>query len=886
MNKTTQEAIAGVVANKVSQKVVFGDEGRKKLLEGAKILAQAVGSTMGPSGHNVILDTTSGVPLVTKDGVTVARSINLKDRLRKMGAELLKEVASKTNDLAGDGPQPIYAKVLTPDGWTTMGELKVGDNICGTNGTIQKVLGVFPKGMKDIYRVSLAEGNKATRFVECSGDHLWAVKTYYGRSKVLTTSQILENGLLRKNNGGNYFIPTTPVQFKDNTAELPLDPYLLGVLLGDGSLSEKSEVEIAIGLNEEYVLDKLILPRGCKLRKRSYTNKHYIKAVITGSTRTKVPRSGLKSNIKIRLKELGLLGTNSHTKFIPKQYLYSSIENRKKLLEGLIDTDGTISKRGLFEFRTVSKQLYLDVIELCRSLGKIIYTGIIKRSLNDGSYSTNPIFRITELKGNKYGLKIIGIEKVNKQTEMMCIKVSNEDHLYLTDNYVPTHNTTTGTVLGYAMLSEGIKMIATGRDPIKMKKGMDLATREVISYLQTTCTPVMSSEDIINVGTISANGDRRIGELLSQAIEKVGKDGIISIEPGKTANTVLEVVEGMQFDGGYLSPYFVTNSDKNIVEFLNPFILMTNRKISSLNDFLPILEKVANANRPLLVIAEDVEGEALHTLIVNKFQGVLASCAVKAPSYGENRTDILGDIAAMVGGNVLDLSNPSTLANLDLSDLGIAKKIVVTRSNTTIVGELSNERKEAVSSRVQGIKNALENDKTLDELRVDRYRKRLAKLAGGVALIKVGGSTEVEIFERKDRVEDALNATLAAAQEGIVPGGGTALYHCSNTLEKKLKKLKLSDDEMAGVQVILNACKTPLETIVSNTGKSPAIVMDKLKNKPKVGYNAATDTYGDLLKEGIIDPVKVTRYAIEHASSVVGLILTCNAIVVNETEEE
>lgn len=563
MNKVATQAMLSA-AHGIRQKVVFGNEAHSKLLEGASVLAQAVGSTMGPSGHNVIIDGTIGAPIITKDGVTVARSINLKDRLPSMGAELLKEVASKTNELAGDG-------------------------------------------------------------------------------------------------------------------------------------------------------------------------------------------------------------------------------------------------------------------------------------------------------------------------------------------------TTTATVLAHAMLKEGIKMVSSGRDAIYIKKGMDLATEKVIEKLKQNCMPVRDAKDIVNIGTISANGDTSIGDLLSEAIGKVGQDGIITIEPGRSTKTVLEVVEGMQLDSGYLSPYFVTNSEKNTVELENPLIFLTSRKISSLNEFLPLLEKVANNNSPLLIIADDVDGEALHTLIVNKLKDTLACCAIKAPSYGENRTDILQDIAAMIGANIQDASSSSALKNLGLEDLGQASKVIVSRTNTTIVGIPDDELKAAVAERVQTLKTALASDGTLDALHVDRYRKRLAKLSGGIAVVKVGGSTEVEILEKKDRVEDALNATLAAAQEGIVPGGGCALFYAQQAVWDELKSsgVSLSEDEWAGVQVILNACKAPLHTIVSNTGKSPDVVMDKLKeftSKPDdtlapefirkyhYGYNAAKGTYGNLVDEGIIDPVKVTRYALEHASSVVGLMLTCNSVVLNESD--
>jgi chaperonin GroEL len=887
----------------MKQDVVFGTKALQEIFKGASILAEAVMSTMGPSGHNVIIQREKGSPLITKDGVTVARSINLREKLPSLGAELLKEVASKTNELVGDGPQPLYAKVLTPTGWKSMGDIKVGDRICGTNNSIQRVLGVFKKGKKEIYKVAFAEGNKQTRFVECCKEHLWAVKTQAGKPKLLTTKQLFDSGLQHKNNGGKYFISQTSVEFDDNAKQLPLDSYLLGVLLGDGSLSIKHEVEIAIGLGENYVLDNLILPEGCKLRKRLYAKKHYIKASITGSNRKNTPRGEPSSIIKNILKDLKLLGTDSHTKFIPKQYLYSSIETRQRLLDGLIDTDGTVGKRGLFSFSTVSKQLYEDFIELCRSLGKPIYCEQKIRKPNKGSYSTKPIYRVSELKGNKYGFKICSIEKTNQQTEMMCIKVSNDDHLYITNDFIPTHNTTCSSTLAHSIFQNGLKMISSGHSAIDIKKGMDLATTAIIQTLKSRAIPIREGkEDIENIGTISANGDREIGKLLAEAISKVGSDGIITVEPAKSFKTTMDLVEGMQFDGGYISPYFITNQEKNLVEFQDPFILITNRKISSLQEIVPLLEEVANQNKPLLIIGDEIEGEALHLLITNKIKNVLSVCAIKAPSYGENRTDILHDIALLTEGTVMDASNPNGLKNVTLSDLGKCKKIIISRQTTTIVGNQNEEIKEKIQERVATLRHALSYDPTMDLLKLNNYKKRIAKLAGGIAIIKVGGSTEVEIFEKKDRVDDALNATIAAVKEGIIPGGGTALFYAACDLETSLKTKDISPDIKAGYMVICNACKTPLETIVQNTGKNSGVVMDKLisfqdtrlfdnqedKDKMRVryGYDASQHRYGDLVEWGIIDPVLMARCALEHAASVIGLLLTSKAVIVNEPDNK
>lgn len=455
--------------------------------------------------------------------------------------------------------------------------------------------------------------------------------------------------------------------------------------------------------------------------------------------------------------------------------------------------------------------------------------------------------------------------------------------------------TTTATVLGHALLQEGIKQITAGCSSIHLRRGMEMATEAIVSFLKENCIPVGNASDIINVGTISANGDREIGELISDAIQKVGRDGIITIEPAKSVQTYLEVVEGMQLDNGYVSPFFVTNSEKSSCELEDPYILMTSNRIAALSDLIKVLEQVARAEKPLLIIADEIEGDALHTLIVNKMKGVLKVCAVKAPSYGEHRADMLNDLTTVVGGEVFGATNETSLKNATVEQLGRAKKVIVGRKSCVIVGDPANkERHEKIQERVNSLRNALENDNTLDDLRISKYRERLAKLSGGIAVIKVGGSTEVEILEKKDRVEDAVNATMAATQEGIVPGGGAALFYAAQAIKMMLQtgKFKVQhEDVAAGIKLVANVCEYPLRTIVLNTGRSAEVVANELAKQYKVspdfrvGYNAAIDTFTDLIEEGIIDPVKVTRYALEHAVSVVGLMLTCNAVVVNENDE-
>lgn len=487
-------------------------------------------------------------------------------------------------------------------------------------------------------------------------------------------------------------------------------------------------------------------------------------------------------------------------------------------------------------------------------------------------------------------------------------------------NELAGDGTTTATVLGYELLHEGIKMIASNRSPVELKRGMDFAKDFLTKFLTTSCIPIEKDEDIINIGTISANGDRDIGMLLYEAIKKVGRDGIITVEPSKSVKTTLELTEGMQLESGYVAPYFMTNGEKMTCEFSNCLILMTTQKISSMQEILPVLEISNKISKPLLIICEDMEAEALQTCIVNKQKGVLRVCVVKAPGFGENRVNILQDISTIVGGEVIGSGTDVSLKTLKLEHLGTAKTAIIGRNYTTIISSGEAERKQLIDKKVNELRYILENDKTLDELRVNQFKHRLAKLSGGIAVIKVGGSTEVEILEKKDRVDDALNATIAAIQEGIVPGGGTALCYGSYLLKSKLFKnefKEMTHDEKAGVEIVINACLEPLKTIVRNTGASPEVVLDKLQSnideyvkqfEPKVfserdnsktfswdlsvltypslknviGYNSYKHEYHNLVLTGIIDPVKVTRLALEHSISVIGLMITCNCIITNE----
>ncbi|MEC5293409.1 chaperonin GroEL [Aurantimonas sp. C2-6-R+9] len=433
--------------------------------------------------------------------------------------------------------------------------------------------------------------------------------------------------------------------------------------------------------------------------------------------------------------------------------------------------------------------------------------------------------------------------------------------------------TTTATVLAQAIVREGGKAVAAGMNPMDVKRGIDMAVLKVVEALKNASRKIETSDEVAQVGTISANGEKDIGEMIASAMQKVGNEGVITVEEAKTAETELEVVEGMQFDRGYLSPYFVTNAEKMVAELDDPYILLHEKKLSNLQALLPILEAVVQSGKPLLIISEDVEGEALATLVVNKLRGGLKIAAVKAPGFGDRRKAMLEDIAVLTAGQVISEDLGIKLENVTLDMLGRAKKVSITKENTTIID--GSGEKEQIQARVGQIKSQIEE--TTSDYDKEKLQERLAKLAGGVAVIRVGGATEVEVKEKKDRVDDALNATRAAVEEGIVAGGGVALLRASHALTIKGE----NQDQEAGITIVRRALQAPLRQIVINAGAEGSIVVGKILDNASVtyGYNAQTDEYGDMIQMGIVDPVKVVRSALQDAASVAGLLVTTEAMI-------
>jgi chaperonin GroEL len=439
--------------------------------------------------------------------------------------------------------------------------------------------------------------------------------------------------------------------------------------------------------------------------------------------------------------------------------------------------------------------------------------------------------------------------------------------------------TTTATVLAQAIYREGRKLVAAGHNPMALKRGIDHSVVAVVGSLTKLSKAVSNPNEIRQVATISANGDETIGKLLAEAMEKVGKDGVITVEENKSTETELDVVEGMQFDRGYLSPYFVTDSERMQVVLQDPYLLLTDKKLSSMRDLVPLLEAIAKSGRPLLIVADDVEGEALATLVVNRLRGTLNVAAVKAPGFGDRRKEMLQDIAVLTGGQVLGEELGLKLENVTLQDIGQAKSVRIDKDSTTIIDGQGD--KEKIAGRVELIRRQIEE--TTSDYDREKLEERLAKLGGGVAVIRVGAPTEIEMKERKDRVDDALHATRAAAAEGIVPGGGVALIRAI----KALDGLSVTEDEQFGVAIVRRALEEPLRAIAQNAGQEGSIVVDQVKQgEGPFGYNAATDQYGDLIEQGVIDPTKVVRSALENAASVAGLLLTTEAIVGDKPKKE
>lgn len=843
--------------------LIFDQAAQDKLISGIRKLSAAVKSTLGPRGNTVLIESlnhTSGMT-VTKDGVTVAKSIDLLDPVENLAAKLLKQAADKTAISSGDGPQPLYANVLTPTGWTTMGNLCKGDEICGTDGTTQTVLDVFGKGDLEIYEVVFADG----RIVECSGNHLWSVTNSWGVAKTLTTEEMSKR-VVRINNQGQRqymnYVRQSVVDFAKNPKAV-LDPYLIGLLLGDGSMSGTGSIELSIGKAKEHIINKIKLPQGMSLSIRYYENKNYFRIKITGPG----PDGRL---IKDYLNDMGLFGVKSATKFIPDEYLYAPIEDRRMLLQGLLDTDGYVNSKNLFEFSTISDTLADDFQELITGLGYAFNRHIHHRSKDEGSYSDKSIHRISQLVGYKYGSKIVDIRPTGVFTQMRCIKVSNEDHLYITNGYIPTHNTSSSVVLTEAIIEAGLEHIKISMNRTKVLREIEKVKQDIVGAIKAVALPV-NDKMLEQVAVISANNDKRIGHIVASTYLEVGREGVVTVEKSKSIETYAEITNGIKFNRGWTSRLFINDQGREECQFEDALVMVCDTEITNILHIENVLKPIIQNSQKLLIIG-NVSPNVLNTFALNVTRNGVRLCVVAPPSFGYRQNELMEDIAVAVGAKYFSEKTGDDLSLMRYEDLGRASKITVSESSTIIIKNDVNEQ--AISERIASLTQARTNASTKQEK--DFITERIASLSGGVGVIYAGGVTDMEQKELYDRIDDAVCAVRSAIEEGVVPGAGKCLWDIALALSSDVDDL--SPERIAALLIMVEAMQAPMMQILENGGEADK-ANDESLTTPGYGYDLSGEVYCDLIRQGIVDPAKVVRNSIENAVSVATTILSTNAIV-------
>ena len=835
--------------------VLFEKHAREKLFGGIRKLYLMVSKTLGPKGKIILLKRENDRIHVTKDGVTVAKELVLRDPIEMMGAQMIRQAAMKTAEKAGDGPQPLYSKILTPDGWKQLKDIKPNDIICGSNSTIQRVEEVYYKGELEVYYVIFSDG----RVVECSENHLWVVQSKRKKDKVITTESMKKDFVRIKANGDKeykYYIKPHIAYFNENTP-FSIDPFLLGLLLGDGSLSGTGSIELSIGKAKAYLIDKIKLPIGMSLSIKYYEKKNYYRIKIIGCTAD-------KKYMKDLLHDLNLLGVKSDTKFIPNMYLFSSIESRNALLEGLLSTDGYINKRGLFEFSTISPKLADDFISLICSLGISFNKRLHNRNKDKNSYSNKSIYRINQLKGFDNGYKIIDIRSANKKEPMGCIKVSNADHLYFTDGFITTHNTTTSTILAYHFIVQGNELVKKGYDPNVIKKEWDSILEIVLKELSAKSKPIKTKEQLQQIATISANNDSHIGNDVGDLVYKMGSNGVITIERSANTETSVSYVHGLQLDAPYASPYFVNAPKIMSTTFAQTKVFLYDGSIYNLKEIITVLDFCQRNNHALLIIAKNIDPAVIQLMVENRVKNNVSWAVPKLIGTEAQKNAYMEDIAILTGGKVFHKGTDQFDPH-NINFLGTADRIENNDLHLTIVVGDKQDPK-ILANYI----DKLEKEFVLEANEMTQHfiRTRINKLKGGVAVVYVGAPTELEMLEKKDRVEDAVLAAKSAMKEGILPGAGYALYSLkpSNEVAKKTKDIVL-----AFYQVL--TC--PRLLIHTNAGFTEDSIVDKLDIESGLFIT-------DFIKAGIIDPTIVVRQALENALSVATMILLTEGVIYKE----
>lgn len=857
-------------------------------------VSEIVGSSLGPSGRLSVLESDlPNIPnTITKDGVSIFKSLGHNGSQEQLLIEVMRDVATRTVSEAGDGPQPLYAKVLTPKGFVEMGDVKVGMEVCGTNGTIQKVIGVYPKGQKKIYEVYF--GN---RVVECCEDHLWQVTTNYGTQEVKPVSSLIKD--FKKTKGGNtsykYYTPIAEVEFHENKTEMPLDPYLVGVLLGDGSLSGSGSIELSMGKPKEHILKKIVLPQGLYLQGGWVEEKNAYRIKIQGET-------SKGQNIYDIVRSIGLLGTKSETKFIPKSYLYASKQTRKALLQGLLDTDGFINNRGLFEFSTISNELNADFQFLTRSLGYSLYPHKLERKEGDGSYSKKPTNRVFQLKGYKFGDKITEIRPTGRFTEMQCIKVSNPDSLYITDNFVVTHNTTTATVLAHNII-KNLFEFCNNNPKYSPQKAVRRITKVkddlLLPYIKNRAIKVDdSNQDLLRmVAKISGNGDDDLANAVIEAFEAVGygESSHVTIRQmsGKNGYKV-ERIDGFPIPIGYeesagrLHPHFI-NDQANLRTFLtDPLFVLFDGQLTDLIALDPLFAALAerftttmDSKYKNLVLVANGYSEAVITQLAVNFQepNTLNVFPLVAPmaQFLNSQNQFLRDLSAFTGAKIFGMKDQ--IANVTIDDLGAGmESFECTRFRSTVVGDPDPVNIEVRAEELKTMKQTAESQAETMWL-----EERIGKITNGIAKLTVYAGSGGELKELHDRVEDAVCAVRATISAGALPGG------CRVALDMvQLLSEELPEGDPAREVLIPSLLALPMK-LLDNAGYSEDEILEilgKLAADPDTVYDVENQVFGKALDLGLFDATKAVSESLSNAVSIAGVLGTMGGIVCHPRDGE
>lgn len=854
----------------------------KTVLDTLKNISTMVGSTLGPGGRQVLIERPEiGLrPIVTKDGVTVIKHLGFENAAPQLILESVRDAAVRTASEAGDGPQPLWSKILTPTGHITMREAKVGMKICGTNNTIQEIEGVFPKGRKEVYEVEFSDG----RIVECCSDHLWEVRINNGTKIITTTLEMSKD--YKKTSKGNisykYYIPSTQAFFEKRN--LKLHPYLVGVLLGDGSFRDSGSIEFSIGKPKYHILNKLTLPDGLLLKAAFIESKNYYRVKIQGTTSD-------GKTIRNLVEEIGLRDVDSGSKYIPDDYLFSSLEDRKALLQGLIDTDGHINKRGRFEFSTISDKLMADFKFLCHSLSISINHRVYDKK-NSGSYSETPIHRIVELKGYKKGNKVIGIRATGKFAEMRCIKVSNPDNLYLTDNFIVTHNTTTSTILSYAIAAEMQASLDKNKDtsPQEIIRSINGLWPTIEDFIKSKAIIAETRDVLLTVAKMSANGDEEIATAVLDALDVVGDDGNMTIiENVGPVGYKIERMQGYTFEQGYenscrnMATAFFNDKTGTKIVLDSPIVLMYNGVINDLGQVFYAFDKINDvihtkgiSLQHVVLVAHGFSDSAIGDLQLNwnHAQTKVKIVPLLTPdSFIKNsKIGYLQDLQAYVG---LPIFNPvdRPVTEIDAESIfenSRTSSLEIERYKATFFAK---EDEDAINCRVAELKEILKAPES--EYEVHELRIRIGKLTAGIAKLEISAPSSGETREKRDRAEDAWMAVKGAINHGACAGGGKVLM----SLSKHLAALSggTGASKCAG-EIISNALKYPVRALYENYGASniESLIM-KLESD-------SNETF-DLMKHcwvpevALLDSVPAVLESIRNSISIASLLGSLGGIV-------